>query len=250
MDGFRSACKECLQKPNKSTGNRVLAIGDIHAPAAHPGYLDFCKDLYTKWDCNQIVFIGDVADFQAISFHANNPKCPGADDEYILAKQEIQKWYKAFPTAKVCIGNHDERVIRLAESVNIPSRYLRDFSEVWHTPGWDWAYDFIIDDVYYFHGTGNGGKYPAANVMRKILMSTVLGHNHARSGIYWKANPTKRIFGMDVGCGIDVKAWQFAYGKHIKIRPILSAGVVLDGIPYHEIMPCGDGEKYAKERYR
>ena len=46
---------------------------------------------------------------------------------------------------------------------------------------------------------------------------------------------------MDSGCLIDVDAWQFAYGKHMNKKPILSCGVVLDGIPYHEIMPI---EKY------
>ena len=228
---------------------KVLCVGDIHEPVSHPGYLQFCKDLYDEWGCDTVVFIGDVADFQAISFHANNPQCPGATDEYILTKQQIQKWYKAFPKATVTIGNHDERVIRLAESVNIPSKFLRDYSEIWKTPGWKWQHDHIIDDVYYFHGTGNGGVHPAYNAAGKMLMSVVMGHLHARSGVQWRANPLRRIFAMDTGCGIDIDAWQFAYGKHIKIRPILSVGLVLDGIPYHEVLPCGRGEKYHKSNF-
>jgi hypothetical protein len=195
------------------------------------------------------VFLGDVADFQAISFHANNPQCPGPDDEYQLAKQRIKRWYKAFPKAMVCIGNHDERVIRLAESVNIPKRFVRDHAEIWKTPGWEWGYDFVLDDIYFFHGTGNGGEHPAYNVMKKMLMSVVMGHLHSRAGVKWKANPYKRTFGMDVGCGIDVKAWQFAYGKHCKEKPILSCGVIIEGIPYLEIMPACSDEKYAKERH-
>ena len=229
--------------------SNVLVIGDVHEPVSHPGYLQFCKDLYDEWGCDAVVFIGDVADFQAISFHANNPQCPGATDEYILTKQKIQKWYKAFPKATVTIGNHDERVIRLAESVNVPSKFLRDYSEIWKTPGWKWQHDCIIDDVYYFHGTGNGGIHPAYNAAGKMLMSVVMGHLHARSGVQWRANPLRRIFAMDTGCGIDIDAWQFAYGKHIKIRPILSAGLVLDEIPYHEVMSCGRGEKYHKSNF-
>ena len=42
---------------------------------------------------------------------------------------------------------------------------------------------------------------------------------------------------MDVSCLIDRRAWQFTYGKHAKKKPILGCGVVLDGIPYYEIMP-------------
>jgi len=232
--------------------SKVLIIGDLHNPVSHPGYLQFCQDLYWEWNCDTVVFIGDVADFQAISFHAANPMCSGPDDEFLLTKQEIQKWYKAFPNkgTKICIGNHDERVIRLAESVNIPSKFLRDYKEIWKTPNWKWEHEHIIDDVYYFHGTAMGGVHPAWNAAAKMLMPVVMGHLHSRAGVKWRANPLKRIFSVDVGCGIDVDAYQFAYGRHIKERPILSAAVILDGIPYHEIMPCGKGELYHKSNFK
>jgi len=48
---------------------RVLAIGDTHCPWERKGYLQFCQDLYWQWECNTVVFIGDVADLHAISFH-------------------------------------------------------------------------------------------------------------------------------------------------------------------------------------
>jgi len=230
--------------------SRVLAIGDLHNPVAHPGYLTFCEDLCAEWDCDTVIFIGDIADLQAISFHVKNPHCPGPDDEVLLAKQEIHRWYKSFPKAKVCIGNHDERVIRLAESVNIPSRFLRNFSEIWKTPTWDWQYDHIIDGVYYFHGIGFGGIHPAWNASGKMLMPVVMGHLHARAGVKWRVNPLQRIFAVDIGCGIDIDAYQFAYGKHCKERPVLGAAVILDGIPYHEIMPCGVGELYHKGNFK
>ncbi len=224
--------------------NKVLCIGDIHEPVCRKNYLPFCQDLYREWDCDTVVFLGDIADFSAISFHAAHPECPGPNDEYRLAYAKIQKWYKAFPRAKVCIGNHDARIIRLAESVSIPAKFLRNFNEVWDTPGWDWDYHHIIDDVYYFHGTGNGGTYPAPNAAKKMLMSVVMGHCHSAAGIKWIASPQRRIFGMDVGCGIDDKAFAFAYGQHNIKRSIISAAVVLDGVPYHEIMPISKGERY------
>ncbi len=227
----------------------VLTIGDTHEPVSHPGYLDFCKDLYVEWRCNEVVFIGDVADWHAVSFHAAHPECPGPDDEFKIAKKGIDKWREAFPKAKVCIGNHDERIIRLAESVNIPKRFIRAYADIWETPEWTWDWDFIIDDVYYFHGTGNGGIHASFNAMKKRLMSVVMGHCHSVAGIKWLVNPQRRIFGMDVGTGIDVRAMQFAYGKHCIQKPIISAGVILDGMPYHEMMPCGRDERYARENY-
>jgi hypothetical protein len=229
--------------------SRVLVAGDPHNPAGHPGYRPFLKDLRRKYKTDKTVIIGDIADLQAISFHAANPHCPGPTDEYLLTKQCIQQWYKDFPNAIVTVGNHDARVIRLAESVNIPARFIRDYNEVWKTPNWKWVDDVIIDDVYYFHGTGRSGMHPAFNAMKDFLMSVVMGHCHSASGVKWRANPHKRTFGMDTGCGIDVDAYQFAYGKHMRSRPILSAGVVIDGMPFHHIMDCGVGEKYHKSRF-
>lgn len=228
---------------------RVLAIGDIHAPVCHPGYLPFCRDLVTKHKIDTIVFIGDVVDWHGVSFHARHPEAPGPKDEYELAYECIQEWKRAFPRAKVCIGNHDERLIRLAETVNIPSKFLRDYTEIWGTPTWKWDYDHIIDDVYYFHGVGTGGIYPAPTSMRKMLMSVVQGHIHSAAGIKWAASPMRRIFGMDTGCGIDDKAIAFAYGRHQKVRSMIGAGVILDGIPYHEICPIGPGERYHKRKH-
>jgi hypothetical protein len=229
--------------------SRVVVIPDLHNPACHPGALAFCSDLRDRYDCDRVVFIGDVTDIQAISFHANNPECPGPKDEYKLTLQCLKPWRKEFPKATVTYGNHDARVLRRAESVNIPKVYLRDFADVWETPDWKWVEDVVIDDVYYFHGEGSTGTHPAWNAMRHYLMSCVQGHCHSASGIKWSANPTRRTFGLDTGCLIDVDAFQFAYGKHCKTRPMLSAAVVIDGVPQHFIMPCGRKEKYWKGRF-
>lgn len=232
------------------TMSRELVLGDLHEPCCRPGYLEFCQDLYYQWDCDGVIFIGDVVDWHSISFHVRHPECPGPKDEYELTRQKIDKWKKAFPKAKVCVGNHDERPIRLAETVNIPAKFVRDYKDLWKTPNWDWQFEHIVDDVYYFHGVGTGGIHPAHTSMRKMLMSVVQGHIHTAGGVKWAANPYRRIFGMDTGCGIDDTAMAFAYGKHMKQRSILSAGVVLDGIPYHEIMPIGRGEKYHRSKFK
>lgn len=229
--------------------SRVLYVGDVHEPVAHPGYIHFCRDLYEKWKCDKVVFIGDIIDWHAISFHSQHPDAPGPKDEYNLALERIAEWYKVFPVAKVCIGNHDERVVRVAEEAGIPSFLIRQYAEVWNTPKWEWGTEFATDDVYAFHGTGTGGIHPAYNSMKKMLMSVVQGHIHSAAGIKWCANPYRRIFGMDTGCGIDDKAIAFAYGRHQKVRSVLGAGVVIDGVPYHEIMQIGPGEPYNRSRF-
>ncbi len=230
--------------------SRILIIGDVHEPCTRSGYLEFCQDLQKKHKCNIVIFIGDVVDNHAISFHAKHPEMPGPKQEYELTFQCIQKWYKAFPKAKICIGNHDSRIVRVAESVAIPAQFLRDYNEIWNTKNWEWAWDFVIDEVCFQHGISAGATYPAYNTMRKFAMSTVLGHFHHAAGIKWLVNPYSRLFGLDVGCGIDDKMMAFAYGRHTKIRSVISAAVIIDGHPYLELMPISRGEKYHDSRFK
>jgi len=118
-----------------------------------------------------------------------------------------------------------------------------------HKHKWEWDYDFIIDKVLYMHGTGASGIHPAWNMITKKMKSVVLGHCHSRAGVKWMSTGDERFFGMDTGCGIDVKAWQFAYGKNFSVRPFLAAGVIIDGHPYSEAMPCGIKEKYHRSKF-
>ncbi len=229
---------------------KVLGIGDPHNPVVHPGYIRFCQDIGDAWDCDTTVIIGDVADNHAISFHAANPMCPGPCDEFELTKYYMQKWYTAFPDAFITIGNHDERVMRLAQSVGIPSKFLRNYSEVWDTPNWKWEYEHEIDDVCYLHGTARSGVNPAWTTMQKKMMSVVMGHCHSRAGVKIRTVGRNRYFALDTGCGIDVDAYQFAYGKHVTERPVLGAAVIIDGIPYYEVMPCSPGELYHKSNFK
>ena len=230
---------------------RVLAIGDPHEPVSRKGYLQFNKDLRRKHKCDKIVFIGDLVDWSAISFHAHNPEAPGPMDEYKLALFAIKKWYRAFPDATVCIGNHDARPRRVAETYNIPAKFIRDYAELWQTPGWDWVRHTIIDKVFYCHGhKKGGGKTPAWNLSSKMGMSVVMGHNHSKGGCNWSVNPLRRWFGMDTGCGIDDEAYAFAYAEEQITRSVLSSCIIIDGMPRHIMMPCGKGEKYHDSKFK
>lgn len=228
----------------------VLTIGDLHEPWSRLGYLQFCQDLAEKWDCDKIVFIGDVTDAHFATFHTREPAAPGPLEEYERTKLAIAKWEKAFPCAFVTIGNHDRRAVRQAKTVNLPEIFLKPYAEIWDTSDWKWIDNVTIDGVYYYHGDGQGGEYPAANAVRKMLMSVVIGHNHTASGVKYYANPMQRIFACDVGCGIDDKQIAFAYSDRNKRRSVLSAAVIADGIPYVIPMPCGKGEKYHDSKFK
>jgi len=226
--------------------NRILVIGDLHEPATHPKYLQFCKDLYDEWRCNKVIMIGDAVDWQAISVHDKHPDLPSAGKEYELIQEAIKPWYEAFPHAVITEGNHDLRPFRLGKTVNLSDRLIKDQNTLWNTPKWTWIPEIVVDEVYYYHGMGVSSLYPAFNKARSMGMSVVSGHVHSAAGVWWAASPRGRFFGMNVGCGVDIDKLQFEYGIYHIRRPILAAGIVLGSIPYLEIMPCAQGEKYYK----
>jgi predicted phosphodiesterase len=216
----------------------VLVIGDLHLPAERTDYLKFCREMKRKHKCTEIVFIGDVLDHHAISYHQKNPDSDGAVEEYDKAMKSLRQWYKAFPDAYVCIGNHDERVHRLAASSGIPAMYLRDYPDVYDTPGWEWDYAHDLDDVYYYHGTGaSSGLCPAFNTAKARMQSAVAGHVHSTAAILYTAGPTgEKLFGMNVPGGVDKDHPLMYYSKNFLRKPINGVGIVKNGKPYLEVM--------------
>lgn len=232
---------------------RIGIIGDTHEPFCHPMYLTFCLDTFEMWGCHEVVHIGDVVDAHALSFWEHNPNGHSAESEAELAMQHVGQWHDAFPGIKVCVGNHDERQYRTARKAGIPDRYIKAYADVWQTPTWDWSFQHPIDDhgvrVLYEHGTGSGGKDAAYNRAVAQRCSLVMGHVHSYAGVKYHSNPFSRIFGLNVGCGIDLKSYAFEYGRAFPVRPMLGCGIVVDGVEGYFIpMPCGDGEPYHRSR--
>lgn len=221
---------------------RVGIIGDTHAPFTHPRYIDFVGDTFEAWDVGAVVHIGDVVDHHRLSFHDQDPSGHGAEDEADRAIAEVARWHAAFPGARVCVGNHDERHFRVARKAGMPDRYLKGYRDLWSTPTWKWELSHEIDGVSYEHGTGASGKYPAITRAIARRRNIVIGHCHTVGGVSWHTNEISRIFGMSVGCGIDINTYAFAYQTVFAVRPILGCGIVIDG-------ECAIFEPMPLERY-
>ena len=116
-------------------------------------------------------------------------------------------------------------------SAGISKRWIQNYSQVLGTPGWEWVTDIIIDDVLYTHGTTN-----AYTKAKQNLMSTVQGHLHSQAGVQFYVGAKSRIFGFQVGCGVDMKSYAMEYGRNFP-KPVISCGVVIEGLhPYLEVM--------------
>ena len=208
---------------------RILVIGDIHAPFTLDGYLEFCKETYAKYNCNQVIFIGDIIDNHYSSFHATDPDGMGGGDELDIAIKVVKKWAKAFPKADVTIGNHDRIIMRKAFDSQIPSRWIKSYNDVLGTK-WNWVEQIVYDNVQYVHGEGGTARTKSKNDM----MSTVQGHIHTQAYCEWNVGKKFRVFGMQVGCGVDAKSYAAAYAKNFK-KQAIGCGVVLGG---HTAINC------------
>ena len=66
------------------------------------------------------------------------------------------------------------------------------------------------------------------------MMSTVQGHIHTQAYVEWSVGKMFKIFGMQVGCGIDSKSYAAAYAKNFK-KQAIGCGVVIGG---HTAINC------------
>ena len=117
-----------LQKLRETETRNILVIGDLHEPFCLDGYLDWCLEQYETFNCNQVIFIGDILDNHAFSYHEPDPDGLSAGDELEKSIKKVSQWYKAFPYADVCIGNHDRMAARKGISGGIPSVWIKSYN--------------------------------------------------------------------------------------------------------------------------
>ena len=208
----------------------VLVIGDTHAPCMHRDYIKFLKKIQKKHGCGRVVHIGDLVDWNSISFHDSEAFMPNPVDEFRQAQKQVKALHKAFPKVDLLTGNHDSLPSRKASTLGLPEEILRGFGSLWDLEGWtihDRYSDLIIDDVIYRHGDkGKGGGMAAYKNAIAEFGSVVQGHLHAQAGVVYHANKEDCVFGMQVGCGVDHNHPAMNYGRVYAAKPILGCGVV------------------------
>lgn len=221
---------------------RVGVIGDTHLPFCLDGYMEFCLDTFESWGCDTFVHIGDLVDHHALSFHDSEPLLKGADGELMDAREALSPWYSAFPDLRVCEGNHDLIPARQLKKIGMEAEvWMRPLKEIYDMPdGWELVPDVTIDGVLFHHGYTANGVNGFRNDAIKRMCRTVTGHAHGNAGISASASEHRLVWGMAVGCGVDVASLAMVYGKHFLQKPVIACGVVIDGDPYVEYMDLGE----------
>ena len=227
LSGNKKIAYENITKDER----RILVIGDLHEPFCLENYKKFCQDTYSRFNCNQVIFIGDLIDSHANSYHESNPDLMSAGDELHIAKQKISEWYKAFPEATCIIGNHDRIVSRKAFSAGIPAEWIKNYNEVLNTPNWNWTERIVYDGVQYIHGEGG----VAGTKAKADMMSTVQGHIHTKAGVEWFVGQNFKIFACQTACGLDRNSLAAAYAKNFR-KQAIGVAVVFGGHTCFNVM--------------
>jgi len=223
-----------LQKLREQEISNILVIGDLHEPFCLDSYLDWCLEQYHAYNCTEVVFIGDIIDNHYSSYHETSADGMGGLDELELAIKRISRWYKAFPVATVIIGNHDRIIMRKAQTSAIPSKWIKSYKEVLEVPNWNFVERYEKDGVQFIHGEGG----TARTKCRADMMNTVQGHLHTQAYTEHYVGKNFRVFGTQVGCGINHKSYAMAYAKYGK-RPAVGCAVILNNgqTPLNLLMP-------------
>ena len=225
-----------LKRMRETETRNVLVIGDLHCPWDLDEYLPWVVEQYNIWNCTQTIFIGDLLDSAGYSYHEQNPDLPSAGDELNYAIKRVQRWYNEFDEVgtKVIIGNHDRMASRKMMTGGIPSAWLKSYNEVLGTPNWEFVERYVQDGVQYVHGEGG----TARTKCRADMMNTVQGHLHTQCYTEHYVGRNFRVYGTQVGTGINFTNLSFNYAKAGK-KPAIGCAVILNNgtLPINLLMP-------------
>lgn len=231
-----------MGRPN----DNYLVISDLQIPFEAEegpnslGALKFCIEVAKEFKIpkENILNVGDETDQYFGSFFPKSPDARmSALEELELAKKRLKRWYQAFPYMRIATSNHGVRWAKKAFQAEIPSVLMKQYQEVIEAPPtWKWSDEWIIKNIdspfRVIHGMGYSGINGHRTAALDAGMSTCIGHLHSHAGIARISTGIneigkRNIWGMNVGCLINPKAFCFEYGKWSRMKPTMGVGVVI-----------------------
>lgn len=212
----------------------ILVISDLQAPHHHKDAIAFLSEVKKQFKPTTTISIGDLADFHRLNFHGANPNLPSAHDELIQLRKFVKALSRLFPSMSIVDSNHDALPKRKARSIGIPDEMLKDERQIMQAPEtWKFITELVLK-------LPNGIKCKfkhnfSSNLLNdsmKQSCSVVCGHLHTKSNInYWFNEVLGLNFSMQVGCLINDYHPAFDYNKNQALRPVLTVGIIKNGIP-------------------
>jgi len=222
--------KEEGPTPHRSGVRTILPIGDLHIAPGTSHFNGLMEDL-ARWvifqDPDVLVLMGDVGDMPSLCKYDLGKKAfegkrylkdvAAVQDAMHLFHNVIRRYnescgpYKTINPRLVFLpGNHENRIERAQEDAAQLDGLIgiQDFElekRGYETHGF--LEPVTIDGICFAHyhisgimGRAISGVYPAANILKKRLVSCVGGHSHTFD-YHTMTNATgKRLHGLVVGC--------------------------------------------------
>jgi UDP-2,3-diacylglucosamine pyrophosphatase LpxH len=168
----------------------ALVIPDCHIPYHDARAYQLMLDVSTDIGADEVVILGDYADFYAINAHGKNPDLTHVlQDEVFETIEHLKQLKKLFPKAKKVYiqGNHEFRLERyikskapdlfgVTDTKTILELKLLGFEYVPYGP--NQKYSILGTDLYARHEPLAGGKHVAQNTVEKAMCSMIFGHTH------------------------------------------------------------------------
>jgi len=234
----------------KKKARPILVFGDLHSPYHHKLAIDFLKRVHKDYGCKaEVVCVGDMYDFHAMSRHTTEPDAPSPEAEYKKAQAFVKKLTQAFPKGVLILGNHDLIPQRQMKENGLSDVILKDYNSLYGLPkGWRVEpLKYIIQpwDVLVQHGINTSGGMGALNKAIGEGCSYVQGHIHAEASVHYFANHQALRFALNTGCLCDNTALAMRYAKYSKKKGVLGCGVIYG--PSHAIFVPMTRERKGKK---
>jgi hypothetical protein len=213
---------------------KILVISDTHFPYHHPDTFPFLIKLNKAYKPDCVVHIGDEMDWHSVNVsHVINPDLPAPADELLSGQSLCGQLEKIFPSMYLLESNHGSMILRRAMAKGMSKFFIKDYNEILDVSSkWKWVERLILETpkgkVIFAHQFCKD----IAKAVQQTATSCVQGHFHTVSEIKYVGNDYHLNFGMSVGCLVDKKSLAMAYMKVNLAKPILSCGVITNGIPY------------------
>lgn len=219
----------------------ILVMPDLQIPFQHRNALSFLCRVRDKYKPDIVVNVGDEVDNCALSRYPKDPNGESAGTELKKARRVLKSYYEEFPRVRLCESNHRARLYKRAYEAGIPKEYVADVHEYLQAPkGWVWKQEWKIDGIVFEHGDRAGGDLAAYKLIDINHANTVFGHHSGTAGIVYRRRLNRMYYGMNVGCLVDENSYAMNYTKLLKNKPVLTCGVIVDGVP-HLIPMIKDG---------
>ena len=217
---------------------RILAYSCLHLPYEHPKAFQFLACLKKEYKPTVVVCLGDVTDLHQLSKWPKHPECLSASDEVKQAQEKTKQLASLFPRQLVCDSNHDKRISRIAIHHGLPNAVVKTWQEVFKAPeGWKFGWEHEVGPALAIHGDRYSGKDGIRNATKDNFCSTIMGHIHTEAGVFWQETKGGCVWGLQAGCLIDPMYAAFEYQQTNRNRPLIGAGIVVDGVP--QFVPMG-----------